>query len=133
MKKVFGVFLVVAAILAGSSAVMAQTPGFGVLFYEGGMVRTVVPPAAMTKLGRDDLYVVTSPVVLPFNQLPIAAVAPGDQDYHGGKWAFWAVEWKMGIVPDLLMSEADVLDARDAGDVTVTRVEANDFKCPIQP
>jgi hypothetical protein len=37
------------------------------------------------------------------------------------------------VTPYLLTSEAAVLAAAAAGDVTVTRVPGNDFKCPIQP
>ena len=33
----------------------------------------------------------------------------------------------------LLTSESRVLAADAAGDVTITRVPENDFKCPIQP
>ena len=106
----------------------AAKAGKGMLFYDGDVVRTVVPPAAMTKLGIDNFYVVEEGVD---DQLGIAAVAPGDTDYHGGKWAFHSVEWN--VAPILLTSEQDVLDAEEAGDVDVTRIEEKDFKCPIQP
>ena len=36
------------------------------------------------------------------------------------------------VTPYLLTSEAAVLAAGMAGDVTIDRVAANDFKCPIQ-
>ena len=64
-------------------------------------------------------------------QLAVAAVAPGDPNYHGGQWAFHHVEWN--VEPYLLTSEDEVLAAWSDGDVTVTRVPGNDFKCPIQP
>ncbi len=123
--------LVVMLTMAFGSAVMADSPAsanFGFLFYDGITVRTVVPPAAMPKPGRDNLYVVMDGVA---NQLGIAAVAPGDRDYHGGKWAFHSVEWQ--TVPYLLTSEEEVLEAADSGDVTIMRIPSNDFKCPIQP
>jgi len=107
---------------------VAAKPGFGVLFYNGGVVRTVVPPAAMPKQGTDNLYVVGGGVAA---QLPVAAVAPGDRDYHGGKWAFHSVSWN--VMPYLLTSEAEVLGAETAGHVVVTRLPERDFKCPIQP
>jgi len=106
----------------------AQTPGFGNLYYDGDIVRTIVPPAAMTKPGIDNLYVIMDGTE---GQLPIAAVAPGDTDYHGGKWAVHTVEWNTD--PYILTSEEDVLDAEDVGDVTVNRVPEADFKCPILP
>jgi len=102
--------------------------GFGFLYYDGEIVRTVVPPASMPFQGRDNIYPIAGGVD---DQLPIAAVAPGDRDYHGGKWAVNLVEWNTD--PYLLTSEDEVMDAAQAGVVTITRVPGNDFKCPIQP
>ena len=65
-------------------------------------------------------------------QRGIAAVAPGDRDYHGGKWAFHSVTWNVAPTGDL-KSEAEVLQAAMADNVTITRVPENDFKCPVQP
>ena len=106
----------------------AARVGFGQLYYEGAIVRTVVPPAAAPKRGRDNLYAIPPGVA---GQLAVIAVAPGDRDYHGGQWAFNSVTWN--TTPHPLTSEDDVLDAAAAGDVTITRVPANDFKCPVQP
>ena len=89
-----------------------------------------MPPAAMPQKGRDNLYAVMGGVE---GQLAVAAVAPGDKGYHGGKWAFHSVTWNDGATLYLLKSEAEVLAAGAAGDVTIVRVVANDFKCPIQP
>lgn len=99
-------------------------PAFGELYYEGEVVRTVVPPAAAPQEGRDNLYAVPG-------QRAVVAVAPGDPGYHGGQWAFHSVTWH--TEPYTLKSEADVLAAETAGDVTITRVPENDFKCPVQP
>jgi hypothetical protein len=106
----------------------AARPGFGELYYDGTIVRTVVPPAAMPKQGRDNLYAIMGGVP---DQLPVVAVAPGDRDYHGGQWAFHSVTWNVAAY--LLTSEEEVLAAADTGDVTITRVEDNDFKCPVLP
>lgn len=121
---IFTILILTVSVLSAS----AQRPGFGNLFYDGTIVRTIIPPAAITKPGVDDLYVVVNGVA---GQLAIAAVAPGDTNYHGGKWAFHTVMWE--VTPYLLTSEEDVLNAEAAGDVTVVRVPENDFKCPIQP
>jgi hypothetical protein len=103
-------------------------PG-GCCFYEGRMVRTVVPPASTPKEGRDNFYAFPSGAAA--GQKGVVAVIPGDRDYHGGHWAFHAVTFN--VTPYLLTSEAAVLAAAAAGDVSVARVPANDFKCPIQP
>ena len=62
-------------------------------------------------------------------QLAVTSAAPGD-NYHGGRWAVHVVTWH--VAPYLLTSEDAILAAAAAGDVTITRVAANDFLCPIQ-
>ena len=123
-------FIAVLAILVASIAILQADPrpGFGSLYYEGDVVRTVVPPAAMKKPGTDDLYAIPNGAV---DQLPVIAVAPGDKGYRGGKWAFHLVVWN--VAPTLLTSAADVLAAEALGDVTITRIAEMDFKCPVQP
>jgi hypothetical protein len=79
--------------------------------------------------GKDNIYPIFGGVG---GQLPVAAVAPGDPDYHGGKWAVHVVMWIAGSEPYLLTSEADVLTAYMDGDLTITRMLEADFKCPIQ-
>jgi hypothetical protein len=115
--------------LAATQSLQAQ-PGFGLLYYDSEVVRTVVPPAAAPKEGRDAVYPIMGGVE---GQLPVAGVAPGDPDYHGGKWAVHAVMWNAETVPYLLTSEQMVLDAESYGYVTITRMRDADFKCPIQP
>ena len=127
-KLLIGMLAVVFMVILSLPAA-AQKPAFGELYYDGDIVRTVVPPASMPKPGSDNFYVVMNGDVE--GQLGIAAVAPGDKDYHGGKWAFHSVMWVIPEEAYLLTSEADVLDA--VPDVIIMRVPQNDFKCPIQP
>ena len=129
MKKLTIILVILLILTFGSVAMAESRPGFGFLFYDDMTVRTIIPPAAMPMQGIDSLYVVTGGDI---GQLAIAAVAPGDRDYHGGKWAFNSVTWNVSP-PYLLTSEADVFDAAAAGDVTITRLPEKDFKCPIQP
>ena len=104
----------------------------GCCFYNGTVVRTVVPPSSTPKAGIDNFYAFPSGGA--DGQLGIAAVAPGDAGkYHGGHWKFFAVSFNSGITPYLLTSEAAVLTAQTAGDVTVAQDPSSDFKCPIQP
>lgn|GEM_PF-1222135 len=98
--------------------------GFGELYYEGEVVRTVLPPAAMKKTGTDDLFLVPK-------QRLVIAVVPSDKEYRGGKWAVHMVEWVNA--PYLLMSSAEVHAAYKAGDISMTRLTEADFKCPVQP
>ena len=121
--------LIVALVLPVSSA-FAATPSFGHLYYNGTIVRTVVPPAAFPNEGRDNFYKVTNGAA---GQLGIASVAPGADGYHGGHWKVFTVTFNEGASPVLLTSQAAVLAAQSAGSVTVTRDGAADFLCPVQP
>ena len=121
--------LVIALVLPVTSA-FAATPGFGNLYYNGTIVRTVISPAAFPNEGRDNFYKVTNGAT---GQLGIAAVAPGSSDYHGGHWKVFTVTFNSEITPVLLTSEQAVLSAQNTGMVTVTRNAAADFLCPVQP
>ena len=121
-------------VLVAMAPARASRPGFvfpgGCCYYRGTVVRTVVPPAAFPQEGRDGFYAITNGVA---GQKGVVAVAPGDPGYHGGHWAFHAVSFNPEVEPYLLTSEAAVLAAARAGDVSVTRVPEMDFLCPIQP
>jgi hypothetical protein len=123
---------VILVVLALPATAQADTPPFvfpdGCCYLDGGVVRTVVPPAVAPNAGRDDFYAVMGGVAA---QKGVVAVGPGSADYHGGDWRFFAVTWN--VEPYLLTSADAVLAAEAAGDVTITRVAENDFKCPIQP
>jgi len=121
--------LVIALVLPVTSA-FAATPGFGNLYYNGTIVRTVVPSAAFPNEGRDNFYKVTNGAT---GQLGIASVAPGSSGYHGGHWKVFTVTFNSEITPVLLTSEQAVLSAQNTGMVTVTRNAAADFLCPVQP
>jgi hypothetical protein len=131
MKLVAVLFasLLATFVIASVPAVQAAKPGFVFpsicCYYNGVLVRTVVPPSAFPHEGRDNFYVVMSQAVFG-----IVAVAPGDVGYHGGQWAVWVGTWNVASYP--LTSEAAVLAARGAGDLTLTRMPAADFLCPIQ-
>lgn len=133
MKKLY-LFLPVFAALVLLTPVHAATPPFvfpaGCCYYNGDLVRTVVPPAAFPNEGRDNFYAVMNGVAM---QKAVVAVAPGAADYHGGQWKFHAVTFNAGVTPYLLTSASAVLAAQAAGDVSVTRIPGNDFLCPIQP
>src|SRR2546430_15324123 len=70
--------------------------GKGQLFFNGGIVRTVVVPAPVPGGGRDAFYEVTNGAA---GQLGITAVAPGSPGYHGGSWAANAVSFKSDVSP----------------------------------
>ena len=113
--------------LADSSNAAA---GFGTLFFNGGTIHTVVTPSAFPNSGTDPFFEVTNGAA---GQLGIAGAAPGSAGYHGGAWAVSLVTFKPGVTPFLLTSAGAVQAAAAAGEVTVTRTPADDFRCPVQP
>ena len=120
-------------ILATLAPARADRPGFvfpGICcYYNGQLVRTVVPPAAFPNTGTDPFYAITNGVSA---QKGVVAVAPGAVGYHGGHWAFNAVTFNPGVTPYLLTSAEDVQAAAATGDVSIARDPAMDFLCPIQ-
>ena len=133
MKTVYFVALLsialsVLIIPAHATSTSAEV-GFGHLFYNDTIVRTVVVPAALPNGGIDNFYEVTNGAS---GQLGITAVAPGSADYHGGAWKVFHVTFISGS-PVLLRSASEVLTAQAAHSVTVVRVGSEDFRCPVQP
>ena len=120
-------------ILLSPPRVRAVTPPFvfpdGCCYYNGTIVRTVVPPASNPREGQDNFYGFSN---ADPNQKGVVAVAPGAIGYHGGHWKFFLVTFNPGVTPYVLTSEAAVIAAQTAGDVTIVRIPEMDFKCPIQ-
>jgi hypothetical protein len=123
------IFLCVAATALAASLPATATTSKDSLFHDGAVVGTVVNPGHVPPgTGTDPFYAVSNGAA---GQLGIAGVAPGDGPYHGGRWAFNLVTFAPGVTPYLLTSDEAVMAAAAAGDVTVTRVPENDFRCPV--
>jgi hypothetical protein len=130
MRRLAVTALAVGALIAGVAGSASAKTTKSVLYHDGDIVRTVVPPSALPQGGTDPFYSVTNGVE---GQLGIAGVAPGDGPYHGGAWAMNFVTFDQSVTPYLLTSDDAVFAAEAAGDVTVVRVPEADFRCPIQP
>src|SRR6516162_8520151 len=130
MLLVGGLAIAVLALLLAVGSAFASEPGRGFLFYNGTIVRTLLPPAEFPNTGLDNFYKVTNGAS---GQLGIASVAPGSADYHGGHWKVFLVAFNSGVTPVLLPSQQAVLSAQSAGTVTVTRNASADFLCPVHP
>src|SRR2546426_7905841 len=130
MRKVIVVAAMVGTIVLALWAAASATTGKGLLYHDGGTVRTVVVPAPTPNGGTDPFYSVTNGAD---GQLGIAGVAPGDGAYHGGAWAVNTVTFNDGVTPYLLTSDQAVFAAEATGDVTVTRTPDGDLRCPVQP
>lgn len=127
---ILGIGLLLGTALSAFADSSNAAAGFGTLFFNGGTIRTVVPPAAFPNSGLDPFFKVTNGVA---GQLGITGVAPGSTDYHGGAWAVSLVTFNHGVTPYLLTSAQAVTAAAATGDVSVARDPAADFRCPVQP
>jgi hypothetical protein len=117
------------AVLAASPAAADSgnaAAGFGQLYHDGDVVRTVVTPTSTPGKGVDAIFAFSSGVD---GQLSVTSVAPGSPGYHGGRWAVYVVSWD--TTPHLLTSDEAVAAANAAGEVTITRMPAADFVCPV--
>lgn len=130
MRKIVSIVAVAGAILLFGQGSALASVGKGLLFHDGTTIRTVVVPVSIPEQGTDPFYQVTNAAA---GQLGIAGVAPDDGPYHGGAWQVFTVTFNEGVTPYLLTSDEAVLAAEAAGDVTVTRAGAADFRCPVQP
>lgn len=128
MRLLLASLTAVAAMLFVALPAMATTSK-GQLFHDGVIVGTVVTPSPVAAgTGTDPFFKVTNGAA---GQLGIAGVAPGDGPYHGGNWQVFLVTFKSGVTPYLLTSDEAVTAAAQAGDVTVSRAPAADFRCPV--
>jgi len=128
MRKVLAIATLLGAAVSAGSLPASASAGKGHLFHDGVVVGTVVPPVAIPDQGIDPFYEVTNGAI---GQLGIAGVAPGDGPYHGGAWEVFSVSFTTNVSPYLLTSDEAVFSAQEAGDVTVTRNAAADFRCPV--
>lgn len=123
-RLITGLALTGALVIGSVAPTFAAEPIKTTIWLDGQQVRTILPPASTPKAGKDAFYRVPGTG-------GVAADGPGDKGYHGGKWAVYDVAFTGGdVVP--LTSEEAILQAEDDELVTIVRVAADDFKCPIR-
>src|SRR5437773_11224038 len=115
IKRLSLVMLAFVTFVAVLPPAQAARPGFVFpdicCYYNGAVVRTVVPPAAFPNEGRDNFYVVMGQSI--FGVVAVATGAPG---YHRGHWKFHSVTWNAAAYP--VTSESAMVSAAAAGDVS---------------
>ena len=66
------------------------------------------------------------------DQFGVAAFAPGSPTgHHGGRWAVYQATWTTGDPATLVTSWSQLQALADAGQLTLVRDEAADFRCPV--
>ena len=124
--------LTLATILTALLAVTAATPAaareFGTIYVDGASYRTFASPARVDPgTGRDPIVSFTN-----FDQGGVAQYAPG-RGSHGGRWAVWMATWIDPTDAHLVTDFDTVLSLAASGEITLERVPAADFRCPILP
>lgn len=123
-SALLGTASLVLAVTISAPVALAGQPVKTTIWFNGALVRTLLPPSAMPQAGTDPFYMVPGTG-------GVAGVAPGSPGYHGGRWQVWVANWN--VAPYLLTSASAVQAAAAAGDITLTRNTSADFLCPIQP
>ncbi|MEP7040175.1 MAG: hypothetical protein ABI864_01230 [Chloroflexota bacterium] len=116
------------AVLTAVLAAPASAKSFGMVYAEGDAYRTFGTPAHV------DAGTGTDPIIAfsNFAQGGVAKYAPGEGS-HGGRWQVWVATWVDAGDAHLLTDFDDVLALVNAGDITLQRMPAADFRCPILP
>ena len=119
------------SMVATLSLVLAAPVGaksFGTIYAEGEAYRTFGNPAQVDPgTGTDPIIAFSN-----FDQGGVAQYAPG-RGSHGGRWAVWVATWVDPNDAHLLTDFDDVMALVGAGDITIQRMPAADFRCPILP
>jgi hypothetical protein len=125
--SILGGLALSAALAAGPVNAAVGPPHLG-FYVDGTAYRTVGTPTDLSATGApassfDILYAIAG------QELAVAAAAPGDQDYNGGRWMRFPVTWNTAPYP--LTSEEQVLEAASLGDVTIASEPDMLFVCPV--
>jgi hypothetical protein len=120
--------LLVAMALAGP----AGARDLGTIYIDDAAYRTFGNPAHVPD-GTGTDKIATFVGSTNADQLPVAQYAPGSPiGYHGGRWAVYRATWTASGDPSTLVTSWGELEALvDAGDLTLARDPAADFRCPV--
>lgn len=126
-------FSLAAAAMLGSvataSAFAGGPPHVG-FYADGALYRTIGTPTDFSHTGApassfEPIY------VLGGDLTNVAAAAPGDPGFRGGRWMVLPVTWN--VAPVQLTSGAQVLAYADAGMLTIASTPVAEFECPVIP
>jgi hypothetical protein len=144
------VALVALALALSTSGASANGQGAGgvtgpAFIVDGELYRTVLTPtdlpAAAPDHSFDEIYLLGGPPGAG-DQLPVAAAAPGDPDYNGGRWKVLLVTWNTDYATTLAahdtngsgdLDSAEEVEAAlaDASGAGATEEVVRYFACPV--
>lgn len=115
--------------IAASSVAAGGPPSLS--FYADGVrYRTVGTPTDFSATGApassfEAIY------ALGDGLINVAAAAPGDAGFRGGRWMVLPITWAAGETPVQLTSGAQVLTYADLGKLTIGTTPVTEFECPV--
>ncbi len=118
----------VLALSVAAPALAAEGPPHIGFYADGQLFRTVGTPTDFTNTGApassfEPLY------ALGGDLTNVAAAAPGDRGFRGGRWMVLPVTWN--TTPVQLTSGGQVLAFADAGLLTISSTPIKEFECPV--
>jgi hypothetical protein len=117
------------SLTAGTAAAGGGPPQLS--FYADGVrYRTVGTPTDFSTTGAPDASF--EPIyVLGGDLVNVAAAAPGDPGFRGGRWMVLPVTWH--VPPVQLTSGAQVEAYAMAGSISIATTPVREFECPVIP
>jgi hypothetical protein len=131
MKRRLTIAVASALLVVASIAAPASARTFGAVYVDDMVYRVFGNPAHVPDGTGTDPFATFTNSTNPM-QKGVAEFAPGTQDSHGGRWAVYRATFTAGgDASELVTSWAELQALVDAGDVTLVRDAAADFRCPV--
>lgn len=90
MRKLISFVLTIAFVFSVTSISQAGGPPGGAIWADGYAYKTIATPAHFKNKGpKDGIYVFDNLE----GQNPVAEAKPGDQDYNGGRWQVYVLDF----------------------------------------
>ena len=105
---------------------------FGAVFVDDAVYRVFGNRANVPDGTGTDPFATFTNSAIPAAQRGVAAFAPGAPGSHGGRWAVYRATWTATGDPTELVTSWDELQSLvSAGDISLVRDAAADFRCPV--
>lgn len=115
------------SVSSGAAFAAAGPPSIG-FYADGTLYRTLDTPTDFTNTGAPASSFETI-YVLGDGLMNVAAAAPGDPGFRGGRWMVLPVTWN--VTPVQLTSGQQVLAYAAAGELTIASTPVKEFECPV--
>ena len=131
MKGRITIAIASALLVVASIAAPVSARTFGSVYVDDMVYRVFGNPASVPDGTGTDPFATFTNSANPM-QKGVAAFAPGTQDSHGGRWAVYRATFTAGgDATQLVTSWSELQSLVDAGQISLVRDAAADFRCPV--